>query len=152
MNSKQFIEWRELMGFSQTAASHALGIDQRTVGTIEKAEGEIPTRVAIGCARLTPDHVTMDDVQDLLRKQDALLPALFLVVPPFLQIYQGSLGPRGLWQTAPCQELSEWIAANTPSAKISLRTILLPDQRRLEVHVVVFDNEAELVLFELRWL
>ena len=149
MTSKEFFRWRELLGFTQAAAGRALSIDPRTISVIEKEEGDIPERIAIACAALTPRFLTKDGLRDLLKGQYADLDGLFEVISCRFTVH----GPSAeLLQTHPAKAVADWMAENTPSAKFSMRTILLPDQCCITVPVVVFNNESERLHFYLRWM
>ena len=151
MTPQQFSEWRSWLDLTQAQVASRLSINKRTVSVYE-TKGPIPQTVALACMAIT-DLSEPLDYRPLVKAQHPKLSTPFLVIHEikrqsrFRTVYR--LQENGEPELSP--DLTNWMVEQEWSIRTAVVTLELPDTRRRDVAVMLFEDEVAQDAFVWRW-
>lgn len=146
MTPEQFHEWRKSLHLTQAEAAQRLGVSKRSIFTYE-GSGPVPQVVALACEAIsrTLNKVNLELV---VREQHPKLGEFVLIIP-FVIERESSFADTLVVTLS--EEARDWVKENTPSAVLSIKTVITTDMKRQHVPVIAFDSSEEAVFFRIRW-
>lgn len=152
MTPQQFSEWRSWLGLTQAQVADWLQINKRTV-SIYESKGPIPQAVSLACMAIT-DLSERPNYASLVEAQHPKIRPPFLVMPYEVKRPSGYRGVYCVKETGEPElsaELLQWLDEQDWKIRTSVVTLELPDTRRRDVAVVVFEDEIARDAFIWRW-
>lgn len=146
MTPEQFHEWRKSLHLTQAEAAQRLGVSKRSIFTYE-GSGPVPQVVALACEAISRTLHKVD-LERVVREQHPKLGEFVLVIPFIIE--RESYYANAVVVTL-SEEVRDWVKENTPSAVLSMKTIITPDMKRQHVPVIAFDSSEETIFFRIRW-
>lgn len=146
MTPEQFRTWREQHDLTQAQAAERLGVSKRSIFAYENA-GPVPKSIELACRQIATELETLDATR-LVREQYPRLGSNFLVMP--YQIERTSSYAHVL-ETSLTSDVKDWLLEYAPGADLTLKTVITPTKKRIQVPVISFESEADAFYFKLRW-
>lgn len=151
MTPQHFSAWRSWLDLTQAQVASLLSINKRTVSVYE-TKGPIPRTVALACMAITDQSEPLD-YRPLVEAQHPKISTPFLVISDVKRPsrYRGVYQLQENGQPALNPDFTNWVVEQGWNIRTTVVTLELPDTRRRDVAVMLFEDEVAQDAFVWRW-
>lgn len=146
MSPAEFADWRKQHGFTQDEAGKQLGVSKRSIFSYETT-GPVPKTVALACRAVSSQEKKPNYTQ-LIKEQYPAIKGFFIVIPI---IAEKENAYADVIQMVLNREVREWLRLNDINCRMELKIIITPSKKRMQVPIMVFEDETHAAVFKLRW-
>lgn len=151
MTPQHFSEWRSWLGLTQAQVAMMLSVNKRTISVYE-TKGPIPRTVSLACAAITDQSDPLDYAALLTIQHPKITqPCLVLDEVRRLRRYRGVYRLQETGEPELNPEFVRWLDEQGWKVRTTVVTLELPDTRRRDVSVIVFEDDVARDAFMWRW-